>query len=162
MAGSEELGRWKNRGDGHLSTRHLQTNHWRCIMFFMPTKQGDVEPETNDQQTPVLEGAKTSNTPFLVTIIAMFTVGIAGVVAISFVRKDVDVLLITAAMFAFITPTTASILAYQKAQETHLSVNSRLDGFIANASIASRAKGFAEGRIEADKRTDALKKRRWK
>jgi hypothetical protein len=87
----------------------------------------------------------------------MFLIGVVGVVGILKVRPDVDALLVIGAVFAFLVPTTASILAFQKSQETHLSVNSRLDGFIQNAAIASKAQGEAVGRNEANARTDIIR-----
>jgi hypothetical protein len=104
---------------------------------------------------------QASNIPYLVTVAVMFFVGLAAVVAIAYFRPQTDILTIIAAVFAFLTPTTASVLAFQKAQETHLSVNSRLDGFIKNAQAAALAagkeQGLAQGAQEANARTDALK-----
>jgi hypothetical protein len=63
-------------------------------------------------------------------------------------------------VFSVITPTTVALLAFLKAQETHLSVNSRLDAFMANAKLAAHAQGVTEGRLAgrlaADARTDQL------
>lgn len=98
-----------------------------------------------------------SNVPYLATITVMFAIGIAGVAVIAKARPETDILTIIAAVFAFLTPTTASILAFQKAQETHLSVNSRLDSFVKNAQAAALAVGKEQGAKEANLRTDTLK-----
>jgi len=99
---------------------------------------------------------QASNIPYLVTVAVMFFIGLASVVAIAYFRPATDILTIIAAVFAFLTPTTASVLAFQKAQETHLSVNSRLDGFIKNAQSAALAAGKEQGAQAANARTDAL------
>src|SRR5678816_4493850 len=53
-----------------------------------------------------------------------------------------------------------SLLAFMKAQETHLSVNSRLDAFMRNAEMVAHVQGMAEGRAQgrtdANARTDEL------
>jgi len=120
-----------------------------------PTTQMGV---LSDMNTPP---KLASNTPYLVTVGVMFLIGIAGVVLIAALRPTTDILTIIAAVFAFLTPTTASVLAFQKAQETHLSVNSRLDGFIKNAQAAALAagkeQGIAQGAADANARTDAIK-----
>lgn len=101
-----------------------------------------------------------SNAPYLITIIVMFFIGIMGTGLIAALRPETDLLTIIAAIFAFLTPTTASILAFQKAQETHLSVNSRLDGFIKNAQAAALATGREQGAADANTRNDVLNAKR--
>lgn len=78
----------------------------------------------------------------------MFLIAIVGTVIITLIRPDMDNGVIIAAFFGVLTPTTVSLLALMKAQETHLSVNSRLDQFIKNAGGIARAEGFEEGRKE--------------
>jgi len=104
---------------------------------------------------------KTPN-PFI-AMVAVLLIGVVGVAVISAIRPDVDVLVISAVIFGFLTPTTASLLSYLKAQEaqaqaqeTHLAVNSRLDEFIKNASLAANAAGRKEGREASEARTDEL------
>ena len=92
-----------------------------------------------------------SNVPYLVAIVVMFLIGLGTVALISKLRPDVDILLVMGGVSAFIVPTTASLLALMKAQETHLSVNSRLDEFIKNAGLVARAEGVAEGRKQVNK-----------
>ncbi|RPI95517.1 MAG: APC family permease [Chloroflexi bacterium] len=104
-----------------------------------------------------------TNTPYLVAVLISLVIGIGGVVALVSLRPDFDVLVVSGVVFAFLTPTTTSILSLMKSQETnrqaretHLSVNSRLDAFIKSASDAARAEGLQEGRDKANARTDAL------
>lgn len=114
-----------------------------------------MDTPTTTAEVGIVAG-KASNIPYLITLAVMFFIGIAGVVAIAKFRPDTDIPIVIAAVFAFLTPTTASILAFQKAQETHLSVNSRLDGFIKNAQAAALAQGKEEGAVDASKRVDGL------
>ncbi len=101
-----------------------------------------------------------NNTPYIVAVVLMMFLGVSAVSAIAILRPDKDNTTLITTIVGFIAPTTLSLLAFMKAQETHLSVNSRLDAFIGNAKLASRAQGLDEGRIqgrlEANERTDAL------
>jgi len=102
-----------------------------------------------------------NNIPYIVAVVIMMAIGITSISSIWLFRPDaMDKMLITAAVFTFIGPTTLSLLAFMKAQETHLSVNSRLDSFMSSAVKAARSEGLiqgkVEGRIAADARTDSL------
>lgn len=99
-----------------------------------------------------------NNNSYIIAVVVMFLIGVAGIIGIGFIRPDVDILLIMTGVFGVLTLTTVSLLALLKAQETHLSVNSRLDAFIKQAGLVQRAEGVIEGREEANKRTDSLKK----
>lgn len=90
----------------------------------------------------------------------MMIIGVGGVVTISLARPNQDNTSIITTILGFLAPTTLSLLAFMKAQETHLSVNSRLDAFMRNAELAARVQGVIEGRSQgrddANLRTDAL------
>jgi len=109
-------------------------------------------------------GVNDNNTgKYLVAIICSLILGIGGLATILWIRPEYDPVLVAGIIFAFLTPTTTSLLSFMKAgeakeqaRETHLSVNSRLDKFIEQASIAARAEGMDVGRKEANDRTDAL------
>src|SRR3990167_10747566 len=98
-----------------------------------------------------------NNIPYVVAIIVMMGIAIVGVATITIFRPNQDNTVVIASIFGFLAPTTLSLLAFMKAQETHLSVNSRLDQFMKNAELAARAEGElagrAAGRGEADRRT---------
>lgn len=102
-----------------------------------------------------------NNTPYIIAVVAMMTLGVIGVVAIVVFRPTAtDNMLVITALVGFLTPTTVSLLAFMKAQETHMAVNSRLDAWLAAATESAHAKGMDEGRkegqIAADARTDTL------
>lgn len=102
-----------------------------------------------------------NNIPYVVAVAFMMMIGVVAVVLVTVLRPDnKDNTLVIATIVGFLTPTTLSLLAFMKAQETHLSVNSRLDAFMSSAKAAAHAQGVtegrSEGRIAADQRTDVL------
>lgn len=103
----------------------------------------------------------SSNVPYLIAVAVMVGLSLAAVVAVTVIRPDQENASIYALIFASTGPTTLALLAFMKAQETHLSVNSRLEQFIRNAERAQRAEGELAGRAagaaEAYERTDMLK-----
>jgi hypothetical protein len=107
---------------------------------------------------------KPNNTPYVVAVVTMMFIAVVGSAIITVVEPKQDNTVIIAAIFGFLTPTTLSLLAFMKSQETHLSVNSRLDAFMKTAQDVALGKGLMEGRIqgkkEANERTDELAKNR--
>lgn len=106
---------------------------------------------------------KDEGTPYLTAILVAIVVGISGVVTTVFLRPDFDILVVSVVIFGFLTPTTTSLLALLKTQETneqtqetHLLVNSALDAAIENATKAAKEEGVREGVDRANTRTDEL------
>lgn len=101
-----------------------------------------------------------NNVPYLVAIVGMVALAIVAFVAIAIARPQQDLVVLGGIVFTATAPTTLALLGFMKAQETHLSVNSRLDAFIQNATLAARVQGLADGRaqghVDANLRTDAL------
>jgi hypothetical protein len=116
-----------------------------------------TEPVQDRRQTVV---PPPNNLPYVIAVVVMMLTGVASVTAVTILRPDNDNTAVIATLVGFLAPTTLSLLAFMKSQETHLSVNSRLDAFMANAKLAAHAQGRAEGRTEgqqwADARTDTL------
>lgn len=100
---------------------------------------------------------KTSNVPYFLIVGGMAVVGVVAVVLVSVLRPEQDNSALITTIVGLLLPTTASILAFLKAQETHLSVNSRLDSFIVAAKAQAKAEGVKEGGRAANERTDKLK-----
>lgn len=102
----------------------------------------------------------SSNMQYVVAVVVMVFFGVAAITAIAIMRPERDNAVLYGIIGGFIGPTLLSLLAFMKSQETHLSVNSRLDAFMGTAKIAARAEGLEEGRREgremADRRTDEL------
>ena len=113
---------------------------------FVPVRQTIVPPP--------------NNVPYIVAIVLMAMLGVVAVVAVAIARPGLDNTALYATIAAFIGPTSLSLLAFMKAQETHLSVNSRLDAFMRNAEMVAHVQGMAEGRAQgrtdANARTDEL------
>lgn len=99
-----------------------------------------------------------TNLSYIRAVIIMVLLGCFMALVIVLVRPDKDNVEIIASIFGLLTPTTLSLLAFMKSQETHLSVNSRLDDFISEASTSAKAQGIIEGRNEANERNDKLAK----
>lgn len=106
---------------------------------------------------------KSNIVNYLTAIIISLVVGVGGLSLILFIRPEYDPILVAGIIFAFLTPTTTSLLSFMKAEEakeqareTHLSVNSRLDTLLEQAAVAARAEGMDAGRRAANERTDEL------
>lgn len=102
-----------------------------------------------------------NNVPYIIAVVVMIVVVVIAITVIAVTRPERDNSALYALILGSIGPTTLSLLAYMKSQETHLSVNSRLEQFIRNADRAARSegelKGRAAGQMAADVRTDTLK-----
>lgn len=101
-----------------------------------------------------------NNLPYVIAVVVMMALGVIGAVVVTIARPTAENTTLIVTIFGFLTPTTLSLLAFMKAQETHLSVNSRLDAFMASAKSAAHAEGITEGRAQgrdsANERTDVL------
>lgn len=107
-----------------------------------------------------------TNLQYLIATITIFAVGMISVVLVT-VFKETDNSILITAIIGFTGTTLGSVLAFMKSQETHASVNSRMDDFIKKFESASIAKqtlarseglheGRSQGRASADARTDVL------
>lgn len=93
--------------------------------------------------------APPNNKPYLWAIGTMLTLTLTATILIVRGRKvDAETLQIVVLIFAFLSTTTLSLLTFMKAQETHLSVNSRLDAFMRHSREAALAEGAERGRAE--------------
>lgn len=125
--------------------------------------------KTNDDPDPMTDTGKirrdaiiknSANRFYLLTIVAMTLTAFGLIMGIVYLRPESDILLVLGAVSAIIAPTTLSLLALMKSQETHLSVNSRLDSFIKSELKASKDAAILEGMKLADARTDDLQQKR--
>ena len=94
----------------------------------------------------------STNLPYLIAVVIMALIGVAGVLTVFHMRPDADNTAIVATLAGFIVPTTLSLLAFMKAQETHIIVNSRMDEYRAqlqlvaqSAERAARSEGYSQG-----------------
>ncbi len=86
-----------------------------------------------------------SNLPYVIAVCVMAFIACGAVVLVVMSRPGQDNVLLVGAIFGFVGPFTMALLAFMKAQETHLSVNSRLDAFMEAAARAARAEGHISG-----------------
>ena len=96
-----------------------------------------------------------SNIPYLVAIVIMLLMALGSVMGILLIRPGQDNTQLIATVVGMMVPTIAAILAFMKSQETHLSVNSRLDAFMAEHAASADAKGFARGVEQTNAQTVA-------
>jgi hypothetical protein len=82
---------------------------------------------------------------YVVAAVVIILSCIVAILVLELLRPEKDNSTLYALIIGFTGPTLASIMAFMKAQETHLSVNSRLDAFIRNAREAAHAEGITEG-----------------
>jgi len=94
-----------------------------------------------------------SNLPYVIAVIVLSITGVGSVGILTFAKGD---MVLVAAVFGFLTPTIAALLATMKSQsalnathETKLSVNGRLDEFLKSARLGAHASGRVEGMAEA-------------
>lgn len=100
--------------------------------------------------------------PYVWAVVVVFFLTLLAILALISFQPDKDHTQEIITIVGMLAPTIASILAVMKAQETHLSVNSRLDNFIEASAKSGREQGdkegYARGQEDANARTDALKK----
>ena len=84
--------------------------------------------------------------PYLIAIIFMAALGTMAILILTKLRPAQDNSVLITAVVGFLGTMTGTVLTFMKAQETHLSVNSRLDAFMASAKQVGRLEGKEEGR----------------
>jgi len=87
---------------------------------------------------------------YVAAVVIMALIGIVGILVVVGLRPAQDNTALITLIIGFLAPTTLSLLTFIKAEETHHSVNSRLDTLLAVERRASRAEGFEEGRTHRD------------
>lgn len=85
-----------------------------------------------------------SNVAYLVAVAFMSLLVVIAVLLITFLRPDKDNSTLITLVIGSLVPTTGTILAFMKSQETHLSVNSRLDEFMKTAKVSAYDKGVRD------------------
>lgn len=92
---------------------------------------------------------------YVVGVIVAMLLGVVASVIITVTRPETDNLPTIVLIFGFLAPTTVSLLTYLKAEETHKSVNSRLDSFVESETRLATSLGIEEGRErhESESRT---------
>lgn len=101
--------------------------------------------------------AKSSNAPYLITVVLMTLIGMIAVIMVLWLRPDSDNTNLIAILLGMIVPTTASIMAIMKSQETHLTVNSQLAQWKEDFSKLMRAEGAKEAVDQEQARVANLK-----
>ena len=111
----------------------------------------------DDDNTPKTMIRTASNTPYILAVVIMMILGVGGIMVLTVIRPNADNTMLIATMLGFLAPTTLSLLAFMKAQETHLSVNSRLDAFMEQARATGHAAGITDERARADRKASTTR-----
>ena len=106
--------------------------------------------ETTERELIKNALAPPNNVPYLVAVVIMIVVAIVAITLIALIRQNMDNSVLYGLILTAVGPTTLSLVAFMKAQETHLSVNSRLEEFIRNADRSARAEGELKGRMDRE------------
>lgn len=88
-------------------------------------------------------------------VVILVLIGALLVMGILYLRPESDPLDVMGDVLKGLAPTIAAVLAFLKSQETHLSVNGRLDAFLAEHAKVARAEGIAQGVAEEQARVAA-------
>lgn len=97
-----------------------------------------------------------SNTPYLVAVVIMLLMTLGTVMGILLIRPGQDNTQLIATVVGMMVPTIAAILAFMKSQETHLSVNSRLDDFMTEHAARAKTEGLIQGAADEQSRMAAI------
>jgi len=105
-----------------------------------------------------------SNTPYLITILSAFMIGIVGTALFLYLRPESDFIIVSGVVFGIVGMLTTNVLTFMKtnegtkqSRETHILFNSRMDELMRKATALAHAEGVQEGQDNANLRTDALK-----
>jgi len=107
---------------------------------------------------------KPSNAmPYVVSVIILFLLGIILIGGVLYLRPATDPLVVIGVVFGFLISSGASIAAFIKSQETHLTVNSQLTAWKKEFYQMAHGEGVIQGtrdeqdRIVEQKRAASLK-----
>jgi len=90
------------------------------------TRETDMtNPDSGFTAQPV-----SSRAPYVWAVVILAAIAAVLVIVVLWIRPQADPLDVVSQVAKGLAPTIAGVMAYLKAQETHLSVNSRLDAFM--------------------------------
>ncbi len=98
----------------------------------------------------------SSRAPYVWAVVILAAIAAVLVVVVLWIRPQADPLDVVSQVAKGLPPTIAGVMAYLKAQETHLSVNSRLDAFMREHAAAAHVKGQLQGVADEQARQAAL------
>jgi hypothetical protein len=111
---------------------------------------------TADRDSTFTAKLASSNAPYVWAVVILTAVAAVLVLVIVWLRPKADALDVVAQVAKGLAPTVAGVMAYLKAQETHLSVNSRLDAFMRENAALARREGQIQGMADEQARQAAL------
>jgi hypothetical protein len=111
---------------------------------------------TADRDSTFTAKLVSSNAPYVWAVVILTAVAAVLVLVIVWLRPKADALDVVAQVAKGLAPTVAGVMAYLKAQETHLSVNSRLDAFMREHAALAHREGQIQGMADEQARQAAL------
>jgi len=103
-----------------------------------------------------MDAHKSSMLPYIIAVVFMALLGVVGIITLTVLRPKEDNILVITLILGFLAPTTLSLLALMKTQETHKIVNSELDKWKRTMQSLS----FAEGEQAERMRAQAIQAKR--
>lgn len=88
---------------------------------------------------------ETDKGPYIWASVIIVLIAAVFFLTLLYLRPQIDAVELLGNVAATVLPTIASVLAYLKAQETHLSVNSRLTDFINEHGASKMNEGIIQG-----------------
>lgn len=88
------------------------------------------------------EPTQQSNVPYFLIVGGMAVVGVVAIVLVSVLRPDADNSALITTIIGLLLPTTASILALLKTQETQVTMNARFDAILEEKPVVSAQTGM--------------------
>lgn len=86
------------------------------------------------------------NMPYLLAVVIILLLGLTAMMIIAKLRPALDIGLLAGIVSGFIVTISGSTLAFLKSQETHKTVNSRMDGMLSVVKELAHERGLKEGR----------------
>ena len=98
--------------------------------------------------TPTPKSRQPETAIYVWAVVILVLIGASLVMGILLARPQSDWIDVVGNVAKGLAPTIAAVLAFLKSQETHLSVNSRLDAFMAEHAKNAHAEGVIQGLAE--------------
>jgi len=92
-----------------------------------------------------IANAPSSNMPYLVAAVIVLLIGVATIAVLAKLRPTADITVLAAVVSGFMVAITTSVWAVMKGQETHKTVNSRMDAMLVVVTELAHARGVREG-----------------
>jgi hypothetical protein len=101
---------------------------------------------STDPDSVTLASTPSSAIPYVAAAVIVVMSGLVALLLLAELRPALDITIAAGVVSAFIVSITTGVLAFMKSQETHKTVNSRMDGMLAVVRELAHERGLKEGR----------------